>query len=88
MRQDSGLIVHLVNYHANRRGAHVEVVERVIPLRDVRLAVRLPAAPTACYVAPERTPLPVDWRNATAEVVVPVVREHAMVVFELEENKQ
>jgi hypothetical protein len=82
MRQGDRHIVHLVNYHPNRRGAHVEVIEETVPLRDVTIGLRLPAPPSAVYSAPDRSPLACDYRDGVARVVVPIVREHAMVVFE------
>jgi hypothetical protein len=82
MRQGDRHVVHLVNYQPNRRGGHVEVIEEVIPMRNVRVGLRLPHAPSAAYVAPDRTPLPVDYYEGVATVTVPEVREHGMVVFE------
>jgi hypothetical protein len=82
MRQGDRHVVHLVNYQPNRRGGHVEVIEEVVPLRDVEVKLRLPQEPSAAYVAPERTALAVDYYEGVATVRVPEVREHAMVVFE------
>jgi len=72
----------VVSYHPNRRGSHVEVIEDCIPLRDVRVELRLAHRPREVYMAPDRTVLPVDYREGAAIVVVPEVRENAMVVFE------
>lgn len=81
-RQSNRHIVHLVNYQPNRRGAHVEVIEEVVPLRDVRVGLRLDRAPSAVYTAPDRHQIAVEYSEGRATVTVPVVREHAMVVFE------
>lgn len=81
-RQGNRHIVHLVNYQPNRRGAHVEVIEEVVPLRDVKIGVRMEHAPSKVYTAPNETALPVEFAEGRATVTVPIVREHAMVVFE------
>ncbi len=81
-RQEDRSMVHLVSYHAGRRGAHVEVIEDVVPLREVKLSLRLPRAPSKAYTAPDRQPLAVDYFEGAARVVIPEVREHAIVVFE------
>lgn len=82
-RQGDRHVVHLVNYHPNRRGSHVEVIEEVVPLRDVKVGLGLAHAPSAVYTAPDRTPLSADYYEGVATVTIPEVREHAMVVFEL-----
>lgn len=81
-RQDGRRIVHLVNYHPNRRGAHVEVIEEVVPLHNVNVGLRTDHAPSAAYTVPDRRPLAVDFTEGRATVTVPVVHEHGMVVFE------
>jgi hypothetical protein len=81
-RQGDRHVVHLVNYQPNRRGTHVEVIEEVVPLRDVRVGLRLDRAPSRAYTAPDREALPVEYVDGRATVTVPCVREHAMVVFE------
>jgi hypothetical protein len=81
-RQGDRHIVHLVNYQPNRRGGHVEVIEEVVPMRDVKVGLRLSNAPTAVYTAPDRKPLQADYYEGVATVTVPEVREHGMVVFE------
>jgi hypothetical protein len=81
-RQAGRIIVHLVNYQPNRRGAHVEVIEEVAPLRDVRVRLRLTRAPSRVYIAPDEQELAVDYAEGRATVTVPIVHEHGMVVFE------
>jgi hypothetical protein len=81
-RQGDRHIVHVVNYQPNRRGGHVEVIEEVVPMRDIKIGLRIPHAPSATYTAPDRTPLSFDYFEGVATVTVPVIREHGMVVFE------
>lgn len=75
-------IVHLVNYQPNRRGRHVEVIEQMTPLRDVRVGLRLTHAPKSVTLAPEGIALAVEYHEGRAWVTVPEVRVHQMVVFE------
>jgi len=81
-RQKNRCVVHIVNYHAQRRANHVEVIEEVIPLRDVSVSLRLEEEPSRAYLAPENIPLDVSHADGVARVLVPRVNEHAMVVFE------
>lgn len=81
-RQNDRHVVHVVNYQPNRRGGHVEVIDEVVPMRGVTVGLRLPQKPSAVYMAPDRTPLTVDYYEGVARVTVPEVREHGMVVFE------
>ena len=46
------------------------------------LALRLPKAPKKVTVQPAGTPLPCKYRNGRAEVTLPELNGHAMVVFE------
>ncbi len=81
--QGDRTIVHVVNYHPNRRGGHVEVIEDVIPLRDVSIGLRSNREPSKAYLAPDGVSLEMYYLEGRAHVVVPRVEEHAMVVFEI-----
>jgi hypothetical protein len=83
MKQGERHVVHLVNYQPNRRGSHVEVIEEVVPVRDIRVSLRLSHQPSAAYTALDRQDLPLDYYEGVASVTIPIVREHAMVVFEV-----
>src|SRR5207302_709536 len=61
MRQGGRFIVHLVNYQPNRRGNHVEVIEEVVPMRDVPIALRMDSAPSRVYMAPSDSEIAVDY---------------------------
>ena len=82
MRQGARTIVHLLQYCPERRAAKMDLVMDVVPLFDVPLSLKLPRAPRAVYLAPERTAVPFTYANGRAELHVPEVRGHAMVVFE------
>jgi hypothetical protein len=57
-------------------------VEDVIPLYNVKLAFRSERRPARVYLAPQRQDLRSDWQAGYAEVVVPAVLGHQMIVFE------
>jgi hypothetical protein len=81
-RQPGRSTVHLVNYQPNRRGAHIEVIEEMVPLRDVSVRLKLPKSPRRAIVTPGGVDLPISYSDGAASVVIPAVREHALVAFE------
>lgn len=94
MRQERRVVVHLVNFHANRgrmensytskRGRN-DVIEEIPVRRDIRLSVRCPFAPTAVYLAPCRTPLAWESAGGRVAVRVPELHIHRMLVIEAAE---
>lgn len=82
MRNGKATIVHVLYYPAERRTTGLDVIEDVVPLHDVRLSVSLEKQPSKAYLAPSREPIECRWRGSRAEVVVPKVAGHQMVVFE------
>jgi hypothetical protein len=85
MRQrDAGdrLIVHLLSYAPERRTPQIDLIEDVVPLRDVALAVRPGFRPARVYEVPGEAPLSYEWDGQVARLAVPSVVGHAMVVFE------
>jgi hypothetical protein len=82
MRQGKRHVVHLLYYAPERRTKDLDLIEDVVPLRDVALALRLPKAPSKAYLAPEGATLPLTYGGGYARAVVPELRGHAMVVWE------
>jgi hypothetical protein len=76
-------VVHILHYPAERRAPDLDIVEDVIPLRDVALALRIEQTPRQVYLAPQRQNLKFDYRQGYARVVVPEVNGHQMVAFEI-----
>jgi hypothetical protein len=76
-------VVHILSYIPERRGPDLDIVEDVIPLRDIEISLRAGAAPSAAYLAPENRPLRMEFRDGYARVVVPQVTGHQMVVFDV-----
>jgi len=56
-QQGARRIVHLLHYIPERRAPNLDVVEDVIPLFDVKVALRLPQKPARVYLAPQRQKL-------------------------------
>ena len=75
-------IVHVLHYTPERRAPNLDIVENVIPLFNLKLALRLAARPRQVYLAPQRQALKADYQDGYAQVVIPSVEGHQMVVFE------
>ncbi|HLL88153.1 MAG TPA: beta-galactosidase trimerization domain-containing protein [Tepidisphaeraceae bacterium] len=75
-------IVHLLQYAPERRAGQLDIVEDVVPLHDVPVSLNLAKKPARVYLAPEGTDVEFTFRDGRANVIVPRVNGHAMVVFE------
>jgi hypothetical protein len=82
MAQDGRSIVHLLQYVPERRTPTLDIVEDIVPLYDVPISLKLPKAPKAVYLAPEKQAVEFRYQNGRVDVTVPKVNGHAMVVFE------
>lgn len=80
--QQGRMIVHLLNYLPQRRGLNMDVVEDVIPLQNIKLALRSARRPGKAYLAPQKKALPLEYSRGYVSVTVPTVTGHQMVVFE------
>lgn len=75
-------VLHLLHYVPERRG-EFDVIEDVIPIRDVACSLRLDGARVSKVVAvPEGRALPFTVKAGRVEFVVPEVRGHQMIVLE------
>lgn len=64
----------------------VEVIEDIVPLRNVSVALRLPSSALVkrVYIAPSMEELPFDTKaNGEISYTVPVLENHQMVILEL-----
>jgi hypothetical protein len=75
--------VHVLHYPAERRCPDLDIIEDVIPLSNLRVALRMDSPPARVYLAPQRQSLKFDYADGYAQVVVPSVEGHQMVVFEV-----
>jgi hypothetical protein len=75
-------IVHLIYGSPIRRGRNNEIIEDLVPLRDVSVALRVGAHPKRVYLAPQNTDLPFQFKDGLLTATVPTLLCHQMVVVE------
>lgn len=78
------LVHHLLYASPVRRGKNVEIVEDLIPIRDVACTVRTDRPIGSVYLAPQMTELPFTAQDGAVSYTVPVVECHQMVVLQFE----
>jgi hypothetical protein len=76
--QGRDLTLHLLNYLPQRRGKRLDVVEDVIPLRNVAMSVRCERCPTQVNLVPEREPLAWTYDAGYVRFTVPEIRGYQM----------
>lgn len=79
--EDGRLVLHLINFVPQRRGEGVEIVEDVLPLRDVRVGVRADQPVSEVSLAPSGEVLPHETVDGVTWVTVPQVDGHQVVAF-------
>jgi hypothetical protein len=82
LRQEGRTVCHVLHYLPQRRAERLDVLEDVLPLHDRTLALRLERRPRQAYLAPQGWDLPLRWRPPYAEVSLPAITGHQLVVFE------
>jgi hypothetical protein len=81
-RQGKRTIVHLLQYAPERRTEKLDLIEDVVPIYQVPLSLKLPRSPRRVYTAPDQAPVEFEYLAGRANLRVPEVNGHAMVVFE------
>ncbi len=81
-RQENRSIVHLLFAHTSVRGKGIEVIEDAVPLRDVEVSLKLDAAPSRVYLAPQGEEIPFECEGQRVRFTVPEVLLHQMVAVE------
>jgi len=78
-------IVHLLHYIPQRRATELEIIEDVIPLRQVKVSLKLPRAASQVLLQPGGE-IPLETWDAAGrlEFSVPEIRGHQMVSVEFE----
>jgi hypothetical protein len=77
------LLVHLLHYVPERRGADFDVIEDVIPLAGVEVSLRVPGRVRAVRAVPQGSSLPFTRRDGRVRCVLPRLEGHQMIAFEL-----
>jgi hypothetical protein len=77
-------MVHVVNFSPVRRSPeHCEYLKEPIPLRDIRVALRISAPVARAHTAADGVTLPLRRRDDGWEVTIPQVEHGTIVVFEV-----
>lgn len=75
-------VVHLIHAVPQRRGLDIDIVEDVLPLRDVRVGLRTDRQINSVTMVPKGHVLPHETADGVTWVTVPEVRGHQVLVFE------
>jgi hypothetical protein len=81
-RQGERLIVHLVNYFAQKRSTVLVHNEDVPPVRDVVVRIRTDSEPRRVVAQPDGNELTWEYTNGITTVNVPKLYLHTMVVID------
>jgi hypothetical protein len=80
--KDGRSVVHFLQYIPERRAEGYDVIDDVIPLYNVSLSLRADYRISKAYLAPSNESLPIERDGKYVKVTLPIVRGHALVVFE------
>ncbi len=75
-------VVHLLYASPVKRGQGIEVIEDLLPLRNIEVSLRVDTPPTRVYLAPQGTDVPFTVADGVLHTVVPEMVCHQMVVVE------
>ena len=78
-RRQADLLVHVLHYVHQRRGQALDVIEDVLPLRDVTLSVRAARRPESVWLVPGDQPVEWEWRDGYVRLTLPRVDGYAIV---------
>ena len=81
-RQPKRTIVHLLGYAPVRRTPNLDIVEEASLVKDLPISLRLPNAPKKVMLQPDGQAIPFTYNKGYAELVLPELNGHAMIVFE------
>jgi hypothetical protein len=78
---DKRWVVHMLHYIPERRSQTIDVIEDVIPLDDIQVSVKVPAAVTGVARVPEAAPLPYRQVGDRVEFTLPRLVGHQMIAL-------
>jgi hypothetical protein len=81
-RQGPRTVVHLLFYPSERRADNLDLIEDILPLYNLKIAIKLAHPPAKAYLAPQGTPLSFDYYSGYVHLTLPELPGHAMVVLE------
>ncbi|MCK4418207.1 beta-galactosidase trimerization domain-containing protein [Candidatus Aerophobetes bacterium] len=85
MKKNNMMVIHLVNYHAEKQGGGARVIEQIPPLLDIDIKIKKPFEPARIYLAPSKKALGYKVENGRIAMTVPELHIHQMVVIEKRE---
>jgi hypothetical protein len=74
-------VLHLLHYIPERRGLRFDIIEDVIPLFNIPVSVKVPAAVQSVVCVPQQEALDFRQQDGRVEFVVPSLEGHQMVVL-------
>jgi hypothetical protein len=76
------LVLHLLHYIPERRGADFDVIEEALPLHDLALSLRTPRPVQQIVTAPEGEPLPFQISGERVMFTLPRLNGHQIIAIE------
>jgi hypothetical protein len=81
-RQEGRILVHVLNYFAQKRLGALVNNDELTPVHDIRVRVRTDSEPKQVLLAPEGGPLEFEHAGAWTTVRLPRLDTHAVIVLE------
>jgi hypothetical protein len=78
-QQHADLIVHVLHYVPQRRGRHLDSVEDILPLHEVKLCVRTTRQPRHVRLVPQELVIDATWSDGYVCFVIPRVNGYQIV---------
>jgi hypothetical protein len=82
MKQPGRLVVHLLNFVAERRTPDLDIIEDIFTVDGIELSVAVKGRVKSVYIAPDRRKLEYELRDGRVNLRVDGLHGHAMVVIE------
>lgn len=82
-KEENRWVVHLLYYVPERRGEDFDIIEDVVPLRDIHVSVRVPRQVRSVECVPEGQVLPYESVGGRVAFTVPELRGHQMIALHL-----
>ncbi len=79
--KDNRYVAHLLYAVPIQRGI-AQIIEDIVPLRDIKLEINVPKTIKKCYTVPNNKPLEFHQKNNKVKVTVPEMKGHIGIVFE------
>lgn len=73
---------HLIYAFPVKRGKDMEVIEDIVPIRDIEVALRLPVQAKKVYLAPQMEEIPYMQEKGEIRYTLPVLDCHQMIVID------